>query len=70
MYIVTSSNQRLGSAFYKICGVIMETGLCEEKQLENYGYAFLAGRADLNPSTQKPLKKLEGRPICSLHKKS
>ena len=30
----TSSNQRLGSAFYRICIVIMEN--CEEK-IENYG---------------------------------
>ena len=25
-----------------------KTGLCEEKQIEEYGYATLAGRADLN----------------------
>ena len=45
---VTSSNQRLGSAFYRICSVIMETDciFCEEKQIQNYGYAFLAGWED------------------------
>ena len=56
----------------------------EEKQIGNYGYAFFAGRADLNRCTQKrgprplkkakrvprPLKKARRRPICSLHKKS
>ena len=38
--------------------------LCEEKQIENYGYAFLAGRAGLNRCTRKrdpkPLKKPRG----------
>jgi len=43
--------------------------LREEKQIENYGYAFLAGRADLNQCTQKqgpkPLKKARG--VAILH---
>ena len=30
-----------------------KTGLCEEKQIENYGYAFLAGREDLNQCKRK-----------------
>ena len=44
----------------------LKTGLCEEKQIENYGYAFLAGRMDLSrcTGTQKrdpePLKKPKG----------
>ena len=41
-----------------------KTGLCEEKQIQNYGYALLAGRADLNPCTRKrgpkSLKKARG----------
>ena len=41
-----------------------KTGLCEQKQIENYGSAFLAGRADLNRCTWKrgsnPLKKARG----------
>jgi len=43
--------------------------LREEKQIENYGYAFLAGRADLNQCTQKQgpkhLKKARG--VAILH---
>ena len=38
-----------------------KTGLCEEKQIQNYGKAFLAGQADLNQRTRtqgtKPQKK-------------
>ena len=62
---LTRSNQRLGSAFYRICGVIMANWLCKEYQKGNYSHAFLAGRADLNRCTRKrgprPLKKLRGK---------
>ena len=38
--------------------------MCEEKQIENYGYAFLADQADLNQCTRKrgpkPLNKPTG----------
>ena len=33
----TSSNQRLGSAFYRICSVIIESEFFEEKEMETYG---------------------------------
>ena len=69
----TSSNQRLGSVFYRTGGVIMENWVMRKKQLENYGYAFLAGRGDCRCTRKRglnPLKKnLQGRPIYSLHKK-
>ena len=35
--INTSSNQRLGSAFCRICSVIIESGFFEEKEMETYG---------------------------------
>ena len=39
----------------------METRLCEEKYIENYAYAYFAGRAELNQCTRKrgpkPLEK-------------
>ena len=35
LYQTSGINQRLGSAFYRICIVIMEN--CEGKQIENYG---------------------------------
>ena len=41
-----------------------KNGLCEEKQIENHGHTFLAGRADFNRHTwkqgPKPLKKPKG----------
>ena len=41
-----------------------ENNQCKEKQIENYGYAFLADRADLHQCTRKrgpkPLKKARG----------
>ena len=42
----------------------MLLSLCEEKQIENYSYAFFASRADLNRCTRKrglkSLKKARG----------
>ena len=56
----TSSNQRLGSAFHRICGVFMEN--CSRPRGLESMYTKTRPKA--------PGKKLEGRPICSLHKKS
>ena len=62
--IITSSNQRLGSAFYSICSVTMEKWVVWRKAIENHRYAFLTGWADLNWHTwkqgPKPLKKPKG----------
>ena len=62
--IITSSNQRLGSAFYRICSVTMEKWVVWRKAIENHRYAFLTGWADLNWHTwkqgPKPLKKPKG----------
>ena len=50
LFSYINSNQRLGSTFYRIGSVIMETDwiVWKKKQIENYGSAFLAGWADLN----------------------
>ena len=62
---ITSSNQRLGSAFYR---------LSEEKQMEKLWLYVLSTPSGLELIYTKtrpkaPEKNLEGRPICSLHKK-
>ena len=44
--------------------MMMENGLCEERQIDNHGHTFLAGQADLNRCTRKrgpkPLEKPKG----------
>ena len=72
--IYTSSNQKITKCVLQDMWCDHgKLGYVREKQIENYGHAFLAGRADLNRCTRtrgpKPLKKARGAANLQFSKK-